>query len=92
MIQVNGLDEGAIENWWNSFKNSNQYSTLGQNCSTTAADALNAGGGLPYAILGGYGVPPLVWSPSDVLDYANAINSGLNTVKFLETELGPGTP
>ena len=36
-IQIEGLDEGAIQNWWNNFKTSNQWSTLTQNCSTTAA-------------------------------------------------------
>jgi RHS repeat-associated protein len=77
-IRIDGLDEAAIENWWNSFRSRNNWRSLNQNCATTAADALAAGGGDIYAVLGG-GLPTrLVWAPSDVQEYATHINNGLD--------------
>ncbi len=49
-IQLNNLDEGAIEQWWQKFKKSNpKFQGLGRNCSTIVATALDMGGGLLHA-------------------------------------------
>lgn len=72
-IRVTGLDEAAIQKWWDTFKTENKWKTLSQNCSTTAADALKAGGAdvLWRDVLKAHN---MVWTPADVGDYANAIN------------------
>jgi RHS repeat-associated protein len=86
-IRISGLDEAAIEKWWNEFKGNHQWSTLSQNCSTTAVQALAAGGADFYSVLGG-GVPSfynLVWTPSDVSSYANSVNTGISNWNWLKT-------
>ena len=65
-IKIENLDEEAIEKWWNDFKKENKWKTLSQNCSTTAADALKAGGA--------YNELEVTWTPADVERYANEIN------------------
>jgi RHS repeat-associated protein len=82
-ITIDGLNEDAIQKWWDEFKNSNPWCTLTQNCSTTAAEALNEGGGELYALMGKYRPNNPVWTPSDVEDYANAINRGMDNLKSL---------
>ncbi len=58
-IKIDGLDEDAIEKWWDTFRKANRWKTLSQNCSTVAATALRKGGArFP---------PQLVWTPEDVL-------------------------
>ena len=72
-IKINGLNEAAIEAWWNSFKSSDQWKTLSQNCSTTAADALKAGGAdVKWKDV--FKAHNMVWNPADVEAFANAIN------------------
>lgn len=63
IIHLSGLDENAISQWWNSFKASHTWSTRSQNCSTTVADALKAGGATPVH-------HPLIWTPQDIESYA----------------------
>ena len=75
-IRITGLDETAIKNWWNSFKVKNKWQTLNQNCSTTAAEGLIAGGGANYST--GGQTWHVVWSPNDVTNFANSINDGIN--------------
>jgi RHS repeat-associated protein len=77
-IEVNGLDEDKIRDWWNRFRRNkkNKYAFLGQNCSTTVAGALDAGGGGAAASQSTWGRPmPGIWTPSDVATYAGNINS-----------------
>lgn len=56
-IVLVGLDEEAIKTWWGKFKadGHHQWSTLSQNCSTTVAMALTAGGGAKFARHAGEG-------------------------------------
>jgi RHS repeat-associated protein len=75
-INVDGLDEAAIRRWWDDFKRNkkNKYAFLGQNCSATVAEGLDAGGGATAAGKNTWGRPiPPVWSPSAVKDYADRI-------------------
>jgi hypothetical protein len=81
-IELHGLDETAIKKWWDNFhRGANQWTTLGQNCSTTVAEALQAGGGdsRTQGISGWWSSWNTVWKPSDVLRYALAIQQGLNS-------------
>ena len=65
-IFVDGLNEGAIKQWWNDFKGRNNWDTTNQNCSTTVADALTVGSGMPLL----FRPHPLMWTPFDVYIYA----------------------
>lgn len=60
-IQISGLDETAINSWLNTFKDNNNWETLGQNCSTVAAKALTIGGWGFYSVLGGDYLGPPIW-------------------------------
>jgi len=72
---VGGLDESKIQNWWQGFKTTHQWSTLVQNCSTTVADALWAGGA--SGILTSRerdNLQAIVWwTPNDALLFAQAL-------------------
>ena len=76
-VAVGGLDHKAIRAWWASFKTTHKWSTLSQNCSTTVADALWAGGAASILTAREddmfQGV--VVWTPNDVLALATAINA-----------------
>jgi hypothetical protein len=84
-IRLDGLDETAIKDWWQSFGLTRDgavfegpllpWRTLTQNCSTVVARALRIGGGDHYARwLKSWN---LVWTPADVLEYARSIQRGL---------------
>ena len=77
-IRVEGLDEAAIENWWDDFLQSHEWKTLSQNCSTTGSDALKAGGAAKYA--NWWSLHNMVWTPSDVNALTESINRGLKKV------------
>ena len=70
-IFIKGLDENAMGQWWNSFRTQNKWKTLSQNCSTTVAEALKAGGGDDHASF--LSAHNLVWTPQSVQDYAGSI-------------------
>lgn len=76
-VTVAGLDHNAIRSWWSTFKSSHKWSTLSQNCSTTVADAIFAGGANRILTSREYdnfqGVA--VWVPNDVLLLATTINA-----------------
>lgn len=75
-IEINGLDESRILTWWNSFNvPGRDWTTLGQNCSTTVGRGLMVGGGDDYAAWSSQW--NMVWTPKDVLSYANSINAGI---------------
>jgi hypothetical protein len=80
-IDLPGLDESAIKAWWRTMSTdlNARWTTLGQNCSTTVANALAKGGGddLTEGVGGWWKQWNVVWKPDDVLDYARAIKSGL---------------
>jgi len=72
VIHLDNLDENAISNWWANFKKSHKWKTFSQNCSTTVAEALEAGGADKHLI----GYPkPLYWTPADVQAYAEALKT-----------------
>ena len=72
VIHLDNLDENAIASWWASFKKSHKWKTLSQNCSTTVAEALEAGGADKHLI----GYPkPMYWTPADVRAYAEALKA-----------------
>ena len=51
-IAITGLDEREIKKWWMNWRgNSRFYVAVGKNCSSTVAEALQAGGGDEYAKL-----------------------------------------
>ena len=71
-IEIDCLDESEIKDWWLSFKKSNKWKTLSQNCSTTVADGLKAGG----AKVKGQDIGAscnIVWKPDDVEKFAKAV-------------------
>ncbi|MEO3430525.1 RHS repeat-associated core domain-containing protein [Pelagibius sp. CAU 1746] len=75
-IKIDGLDEEAIQKWWDEFRDSHRWCTLDQNCSTTVAEALDVGGGMVDALIGGGRPSPVIWAPEDVEAYAAAITIG----------------
>ena len=77
-IRIEGLDEAAIEQWWDDFLQSNEWKTLSQNCSTTGADALKAGGAAKYA--NWWRLHNMVWTPNDVKALTESINRSLKNV------------
>ncbi len=87
VIRINGLDEQAIKNWWQSLgltRDSALYQgpllswdTLKRNCSTVVAKALNVGGGEKYANWNQSW--NIIWTPADVLRYAASIQRGLHS-------------
>ena len=78
-VAVGGLDHDKIRTWWAGFKTSHQWCTLSQNCSTTVADAIWAGGAsgilTPRETANWESV--VVWVPNDVLSFAQAIDAHL---------------
>ena len=87
VIQINGLDEAAIEAWWNKYrKDDRNWKTVGRNCSSTIANGLKAGGAPDT----GNSSSHLYWTPADVLQYALDIAAG----KQWNDRLGnmPSTP
>jgi hypothetical protein len=85
VIRLNGLDETAIKTWWHDLLQSSDtiWSSLGQNCATTVARALKAGGGddMTTGFGGWWDSWNVVWTPNDVLDYALAIQRGIASRK-----------
>jgi len=85
VIRIAGLDEKAIKDWWQSFGLSREgvqyhgplqsWDTLQRNCSNVVALGLRIGGGDKYASW--YKSWNLIWTPADVLQYAQSIQSGL---------------
>jgi hypothetical protein len=84
-IQIDGLDEQKIIDWWTSFGLVRggedlqgpmlPYNLISQNCSTVVALGLKAGDGDRYA--GWYTSHCIVWRPMTVVDYAFSIRKGL---------------
>ena len=70
-----GLDEKKIQEWWQKFKETNKWNTLNQNCSTTAADALKAGGAEDYSSWGSS--HNVVWTPNDVKSFSDEIKKNI---------------
>jgi len=78
-IYVSGLDEVAIRKWWENFRRKHRtWNFTGQNCAATVAEGMGAGGAMGMAWLGGYFPGNLVWTPSNVKDYANAVVAGVD--------------
>lgn len=61
-LKITGLDEDKIKNWWLSYKNTHEWKTISNNCSTIAYRALHEGGGS--------GKFHLLWRPDLVKEYA----------------------
>jgi hypothetical protein len=74
-VIVGGLNESAIAKWWKKFKTTHQWSLQIQNCSTTVADALWAGGAEEHLTEresdNFHSIN--VWMPSDALAMAQAM-------------------
>ncbi len=72
VLHIEGLDENAIQQWWDNYTRNNKvWDTAKQNCSTVAADALTAGGGLKSMLT----PRPFMWTPIDVEVYGRAIQA-----------------
>jgi len=88
VIIFSGLDETAIKTWWaDLLRNTHaQWSTLGQNCSTTVAHALASGYGedLVTGFDGWLDTRNIVWKPDDVLSYALAVQTGIGRIGIWE--------
>ncbi|MGA7832530.1 MAG: RHS repeat-associated core domain-containing protein [Terracidiphilus sp.] len=82
ITNIEGLDEAAMENWWNQFKKANEWSLGRPNCSTAAAHALDAGGGRKYVPFGQD--HHYFWIPQDVAQYANDISFGMSNPSVLQ--------
>lgn len=84
-IDLDGLDESKILDWWANFGLVRggvelqgplpPYNITRQNCSTIVANGLKVGGGDEYA--GWLSSWNIVWTPGDVQRYAYAIRDGL---------------
>lgn len=84
-IQLTGLDEAAILQWWSSFGLVRggellqgplpAYSLTQQNCSTVVAKGLKIGGADQYATR--YAAFSIVWRPATILEFARSIQQGL---------------
>jgi RHS repeat-associated protein len=72
VIHLDNLDEDAIQRWWDKFRQKHKWKTFSQNCSTTVADALDAGGGQSRAPFAPHQV---VWTPADVEEYARQVQA-----------------
>ena len=85
-INLHGLDEAAILQWWQSFGLVSggtalqgplpPYNLLQKNCSTVVAMALKTGGADRYASW--YYSWSAFWRPQTVFDFANSIQQGLS--------------
>ena len=73
-IVINGLDEAAIDAWWQNYRKNNRWKTFGRNCATTASDALKAGGGGSWWWWSAHNV---VWTPNDAEAFTRAIKNDL---------------
>jgi hypothetical protein len=89
VVRIDGLDEHAIKDWWQSFGLTRDgvlyqgpllsWDTLKRNCSSVVATGLRAGGGDRYASWNtSWNV---VWTPADVLQYALSIVRGLQAAR-----------
>ncbi len=75
-FEITGLDEQRILAWWKKFNvPGRDWTTLGQNCSTTVGRALMIGGGDDYADWSASW--NTVWTPNDVKSYATSIRTGI---------------
>jgi hypothetical protein len=77
---VGGLDTDAIRRWWASFQATHEWCTFSQNCSTTVADALWAGGvksRLSSAQYAYYSAPTWPWTPASAYNFVQAINTSM---------------
>ncbi|WP_426175214.1 hypothetical protein [Massilia sp. TWR1-2-2] len=83
---IDDLDEDVIQKWWDKFQKTNRkFAALGQNCAETVSEALDAGGGrFPAVKGGGFPFQLLFWTPSNVADYADAINKGIEAKKRMK--------
>jgi hypothetical protein len=85
------LDESAIKSWWNKLINDGQteWCTLGPNCSTITAFALDAAGaqdlGVDY-----FSRWNIVWTPNDVRKFAEGIVSAINDARAGPPAAGGG--
>ena len=86
IIRIDGLDEKSIKDWWQSFGLTRDgvlyqgpllsWDTLKRNCSNVVATGLKMGGGDKFASWSKSW--NLVWTPSDLLQYAQSIQQGLS--------------
>ena len=84
-IQLHGLDENAIKDWWQSFGLVRDgvlyqgpllpWETLKLNCAAVTAHGLTIGGGRKFASWNKYW--SVVWTPNQTYQYAMAIQEGL---------------
>ena len=85
IIEIKGLNENTIKNWWQSFGLSRDgqsyqgplqtWDTIKRNCSTVVATGLRHGGGDDYAKW--HKSWNLIWTPEDVLNYATSIRNNI---------------
>jgi RHS repeat-associated protein len=73
-VRIGGLDEDAIQKWWDQYRGdpSNEWSTVSQNCSTTAMNALKKG--LPKDRWEHFYIDhPQLWDPGSAYWWAKRI-------------------
>ena len=76
VIDVFGLDEPTMMNWWQGFKNGNRYELISMNCSTVVGRALLAGGAARKSrtMWGRYWDSwNIIWDPDDVRRLAESV-------------------
>jgi hypothetical protein len=85
-----GLNETAIKAWWSQLRSTGKakWCTLAPNCSTITAFALTVGGGARFSDM--WNRANLIWSPSSVVDYARAIQSGIVSAQQRPGSHAPG--
>jgi hypothetical protein len=86
---VRGLSETAIKRWWADRQRSwPQWDAASNNCATTVALALQAGGAHQYEhALDWWRANNFVWAPSDIIAYVRVINTGFDR-SLLQPESG----
>jgi hypothetical protein len=81
LVRLSRLNESAIRSWWSGIRrNYPEWCTLSNNCSTTVARALQAGGGDGWCSIPDrlWNTWMLAWEPRGVLEYALAIQRGIS--------------
>lgn len=73
-IPIAGLDETKIKSFWHRWLLEGHYQGLLFSCATTVGQALKEGGGDKLA---SDWFAPTVWTPLDVVSYANVIQQRL---------------
>jgi hypothetical protein len=91
VMRIGGLDETALKTWWQARRSAAPlWDTTSNNCSTTVAEALRAGGADRFTgVLTYWSTHNFIWTPSDIVRYVGVIQRG-QAPELLERRDGIG--